>query len=416
MWCGAIRTVLIHLRRFDHSQTIAIPTESRAWEIYRFNDSLKRAIESELKLTRTRRPPPIKHPNDLLIHPQAVSLNPIDKLMITGYGKAAFRMYRRFSSSQFSDEFPFTPGRDFAGVVVDSGPQAILDSFPPGTPVMGATSPHTSSLGGGCLSDYILCPVGVVARRPEKLDPILAAAVSYAGLTAWAAICKAGMDPIRCPSDAPRRVLVTGASGPVGAIAAQLARISGASHVAVTAPSRVNAADLKSSLDVDEVILAPEMPCTDAKYDAIIDCVRPKILVTARDVSRCSNLRHFEFQEYYPLLRSLESSSSTSRYVSVNPPIFQFIDELGLSVGIGASLVSLAYANLCTLLCEHGSAPLRWAFFEPSRNRLEALANWLVQGQLHVPIEKVYSFEQVPEAFQKLSGGGNNGKIVIKFE
>lgn len=135
----------------------------------------------------------------------------------------------------------------------------------------------------------------------------------------------------------------------------------------------------------------------------------------ARDISRCLTSRHFEFQEYYPLLRNLESSSS-SRYVSVNPPIFQFIDELGLSIGIGTSLVSWAYANLHTLLSEHGGAPIRWAFFEPSGSRLEALANWLVQGQLHVPIEKVYSFDQVPEAFQKLSGGGNNGKIVIRLE
>lgn len=173
--------------------------------------------------------------------------------MLTGYGKTAFRVYHRFFSSQFSDEFPFTPGRDFAGIVVDSAPKAVLNSLSPGTPVMGATWPHTSSLGGGCLSDYIICPVGVVARRPEKLDPILAAAVSYAGLTAWAAVRKAGIDPIGCPPDAPRRVLVTGASGPVGAIAAQLARISGASHVAVTAPSRVNPADIKSSLSVDEV-------------------------------------------------------------------------------------------------------------------------------------------------------------------
>nr|CDS23403.1 reticulon 4 interacting protein 1 [Echinococcus granulosus] len=410
------RNLLVHIRRLQHNQTISIPSESRAWEIHRFNDSLECVLKSELKLTRTRRPPPIKRPNDLLIHPQAVSLNPIDKLMLTGYGKAAFQMFRRLSSSQSCNEFPLTPGRDFAGIVVDSGPRAALLSFPPGTPVMGATRPHTSSLGGGCLSDYILCPVGAVARRPERLDPVLAAAVSYAGLTAWEAVWKAGMDPNRRFSDAPKRVLVTGASGPVGAISAQLAKISGASHVTVTAPSRVEKTDLKISLRVDEVILAPEMPYVNVRYDAIIDCVRPKILAVTRDVSKCPDLRHFEFQEYYPFLRNLESSSSASRYVSVNPPVFQFIDQLGLSIGIGTSLASLAYANLHTLLAEHGSAPLRWAFFEPSGSRLKALADWLVQGQLHVPIEKLYTFDQVPAAFQKLSGGGNNGKIVIGLE
>ncbi|VDM31494.1 unnamed protein product [Hydatigera taeniaeformis] len=404
-----------HFCRFNHHQDIAISTESRAWEVYHFNGSLKGALENELRMTHTRRPPPIKNAGDLLIRPQAVSLNPIDTLMLTGYGNTVFRMYRRLFSGQ-TDEFPFTPGRDFAGVVVDYGPHAAPTPFLPGTPVMGATSPHTSSLGGGCLSDYILCPAEVVARRPDKLDPILAASVSYAGLTAWEAVCKAGMDPFKNRSSAPKRVLVTGASGPVGAISAQLARLSGASHVTVTAPSRINPTVLKGLLSVDEVILAPEMSRIDAKYDAIIDRVRPNVLVMARGVSKCPTSRQYEIQKYYPFIRNLESSSSASRYVSVNPPVLQFIDELGLFIGIGASLTSLAYANLYTLLSEHKNAPIRWAFFAPSRKRLEALANWLVQGQLHVPVEKVYSFDQVPAAFQKLSGGGNNGKLVIRLE
>lgn len=232
-----------------------ISTESRAWEIYRYAPNIDCVINKELRLTKTRRPPLITNPNDLLIHPQAVSLNPIDSFMLTGYGAEVFNRYRRFCSPNHpTDEFPFTPGHDFAGIVADAGPIAESESaFPPGTPVMGATEPHTSTLGGGCLSDYFVCPASAVARRPEKLDPIYAAAVSYAGLTAWAALHKAGINPIGHVEDAPKRVLVTGVTGAVGAIAAQLARLAGSSHITVTAPTRVKPGDLKSSLGVDDV-------------------------------------------------------------------------------------------------------------------------------------------------------------------
>ncbi|VDL60365.1 unnamed protein product [Hymenolepis diminuta] len=397
--------------RFHHKY---IPAESRAWEIYRYGPTLRCVLDKELHLTRTRRPPPITNPNDLLIHPQTVSLNPIDSLMLTGYGATVFHIYRRFFSSNHpADEFPFTPGHDFAGIVADSGPNVSYNlSFPPGTPVMGATMPHTSTLGGGCLSDYFLCPATAVAKRPEKLDPVLAAAVSYAGLTAWVALHKAGVNPIGHVEDAPKRVLVTGVTGAVGAIAAQLARIAGASHITVTAPPRVKPSDLKSSLGVDEIIYAPELPSPNAKYDVIIDCVRPEIL---KNPSKCPEWKHIEFQEYFPLLRNLESSNCHSRYVSVNPPLLQFIDQWGFLSGVGASLASLVYSNFQTLVSEHGTTPLRWAFFEPSGERLERLADWLVKGLLHVPIERVYDFEQVPAAFEKMAAGGNNGKVVIKL-
>ncbi|KAM7534374.1 hypothetical protein Aperf_G00000116161 [Anoplocephala perfoliata] len=398
-------------------QTTKVPAECRAWEIYRYGSTLKSAVGEELHLTRTRRLPPISNPDDLLIHPQVASLNPIDGLMLTGYGASLYKVVRRFvSSNQPSDEFPLTPGRDFAGIVVDSGPhRPSASAFPPGTPVMGATEPYSSSIGGGCLSDYVLCPAAAVAKRPEKLDPILAAAVSYAGLTSWAALDQAGVNPVGHVEDAPKRVLVTAVSGAVGAIAAQLARIAGAAHITVTAPARVKSDDLKSSLGVDEVLLAPELPSPDTKYDVIIDCVRPNILKKWAGM-KYPGMKHIEFQEFFPLLRNLESSTNSSRYVIVNPPLLKYIQQWGLLGGMGTSLASLVYSNFQALVSEYGNSPLRWAFFKPSGERLEALADWLVKGRMYVPVEKVFDFEQVPAAFEKMAAGGNNGKIVVKLE
>lgn len=115
-------------------------------------------------------------------------------------------------------------------------------------------------------------------------------------------------------------------------------------------------------------------------------------------------------------MRNLESSTRSSRYVIVNPPLLKFVQQWGLLGGLGTSFASLVYSNFQTLVAEHRRPPLRWAFFQPSGERLNALADWLVKGLLYVPIEKVYDFEQVPSAFEKMAAGGNNGKIVVKLE
>ncbi len=394
--------------RLHHHQVTTIPQETRAWQIHRFVPS---AVEKELHLTHTRRPPPITQPGDLLVHVDAASVNPIDSLMLSGYGAPSFHLFRKIFSDERPREFPLTPGRDFAGVVTESGP-LVSEAFPPGTPVMGATLPHSSSQGSGSLADYLTCPAHIVARRPEKLDPVSAAAVSYAGLTAWSALKCGGMDPLMRTSG-PRRVLVTGATGAVGAIAIQLARLAGASHLTATAPARAKESDLKAKLGVDEVIFAPELPPATTMYDVIIDCVRPPIYKEDQRTS-APEWKHIEFHEYFPLLRNL-ASSPVARYVTVNPPLLEFIDRWGFARGIGTSVASLLYSNFHTLVSEHAASPLRWAFFQPSGKRLQHLGEWVAQDRIYVPIEKVFPFNEAPQAFQKMNAGGNNGKIVLKF-
>lgn len=393
--------------RFRHSARafadLSVPQEMRAWEVHNFR--------SPLSLTRTRRPPPITRPNDLLVRVEAASINPIDKYMLRGYGASAFQLLRGIKSPEFSQEFPLTPGRDFAGVIVDSGP-SVSSKFPPGTAVLGATLPHTSSHGSGSLAEYVICDASAVARRPETVEVVKAAALSYAGLTAWSAIQMAGLDPAKHIHSSPKRVLVTGASGPVGAIAIQLARLAKASHLTVTCPARFSKTDIKSFLGADEVVFAPELPSADTKYDAIIDCVRPSIY--SEPFTSNPECRHLGFQEYFPLLRNLATSPG-SRYVTLNPPFLEFIDRWGVLQGTGVSLASLAFSNFHTLVSEHGSIPLRWAFFKPDGKRLQFLVDWLAQGQIRVPIDQIFPFDQVPEAFKKLENGPTNGKIVIKF-
>lgn len=151
---------------------------------------------------------------------------------------------------------------------------------------------------------------------------------------------------------------------------------------------------------MDKVIFAPDLPALNARYDVIVDCVRPPM-------SAELSLPHLQAETYCPLLSYLEPNCN-SRYVVLNPPLLAMTDKLGLPGGVGWSALSFLASSLASR-----SAAIRWAFFKPSGMRLRYLADWLAQGQIQVPIDSVFSFTETKAAFTKLDQRGNKGKIVV---
>ena len=66
--------------------------------------------------------PPIAK-NEVLVKIKASSVNPLDVMMTKGYGKEIFQIFRHLEHGEISYDidFPYTPGRDFAGIVVQAG-------------------------------------------------------------------------------------------------------------------------------------------------------------------------------------------------------------------------------------------------------------------------------------------------------
>ncbi len=91
---------------------------------------------------------------------------------------------------------------------------------------------------------------------PDGVDDGEALAYGVAGLAAWLALDKAQLAP-------GESVLVLGASGPVGAIALQLARLRGAGRVVAAARRAVDGADRFVALDSE--------PSFDEQFDVVID-------------------------------------------------------------------------------------------------------------------------------------------------
>jgi NADPH:quinone reductase-like Zn-dependent oxidoreductase len=153
------------------------------------------------------------------------------------------------------------PGQDHAGVVVKGAADGSGPSE--GTRVVGLAD-------GGAWSERVAVPSHRVAPLPEEVDFEQAAALPVAGLTALRALRTGG-------AVVGRQVLVTGASGGVGAFAVQLARIAGAEVTAlVSGAHRVAAAEgLAAHAVVTEVDEAA------GPFDVVLDGVGGKVMVDA---------------------------------------------------------------------------------------------------------------------------------------
>ena len=126
-------------------------------------------------------------------------------------------------------EPPFTVGWDVAGTVEALG--GGVTRFAVGDRVFGMPRfPREAA----AYAEYVTSPSRQLARTPEGLSDVEAAALPLAGLTAWQALVEtADVQP-------GQRVLVLGAAGGVGHLAVQIAKARGA-HVIGTARSAKHA-------------------------------------------------------------------------------------------------------------------------------------------------------------------------------
>lgn len=105
------------------------------------------------------------------------------------------------------------PGLEYAGEVVATGPQVTMHA--PGARVMGLVP-------GGAYAEYVCVPEATAMPIPASMEPVTAAALPEAFLTAWRALFLEG------GLQAGESVLIRAATSGVGQAAVQLAALAGA--------------------------------------------------------------------------------------------------------------------------------------------------------------------------------------------
>jgi NADPH:quinone reductase-like Zn-dependent oxidoreductase len=291
-------------------------------------------------LELTEAPTPDPAPTEVLVRAVAAGINPVDwKTRVRG---------------GFIGEPPFTVGWDVAGTVEAVG--MGVTRFAVGDRVFGMPRfPREAA----AYADYVTSPSRQLARTPDRLTDVEAAALPLAGLTAWQALVETA--DVRPGS----RVLVLGAAGGVGHLAVQIAKARGA-YVAGTARAGKHA--FLAELGADEAI----------------DYTAEDVAARVQDVDIVLAPFGEESSEALPALRD---------------------------GGVLVTLAGAAFASLRELA--GGRVQVRSVLVEPDRAGLEALAGLVEEGRLRPHVSRTFPLGEAAAAHELGETGRTQGKLVL---
>ena len=291
---------------------------------------------------------PTFQPNGVLVRVRAASVNPHDTIVRSG-------KLRIVTGSKF----PLGTGLDFAGEISAIGED--IHDFAVGERVWG-TVPVTGKHTTAAAAEYVAVPSARVARTPEKLTDVQAAALAVVGTTAFTALA----DKVKLKRG--ERVLVRGAAGGVGAAAVQLAHAMGG-HITALASARD--ADYVRSLGADEVLdYVTARPKDLPAFDVILDTAGASLESFRRRLA------------------------SEGRMVTVN-------------FGSASAMLSIGLSTL------FGSRRIRTFSADPMRREFDALALYIEAGTLRPEVGEVFPLEAISAAHTALETKGGRGKCVI---
>jgi NADPH:quinone reductase-like Zn-dependent oxidoreductase len=298
-------------------------------------------------------PKPVPGPGEVLVQIKAATVNPSDIKNVLGKMRIT--------------TLPRTPGRDFAGIVVQ-GPDTLL-----GKSVFGSGG----NLGfgrDGSHSEFMTVPENAVLPSPKGFSFDQSAAIGVAHLTAWSALIKAAK------LQAGETVLILGADGAVGSAAARIAHQRKARVLgAVRNASKITNAlpvDVWINLETTELSAGARAATNGKGADVVFD------LVGGAMFEKC--LAALAWRG-----RQVAISSSPDPRVS-----FSLVDF---------------YHNESRLL---GVDSLKLSF-EDAANILREMTPGFESGEFPPPAVETFPLARAPEIYRDMNEGRLKGKIVL---
>jgi len=293
-----------------------------------------------LQLLEVPRPEPA--PTEVLVRVTAAGVNPVDWKVRTAGGLLG--------------PPPFSVGWDVAGVVEALG--RGVTRFAPGDRVFGMPRfPREAA----AYAEYVTSPSRQLARIPEGLSDVEAAALPLAGLTAWQALVEtARVGP-------GTRVLVLGAAGGVGHLAVQVAKARGADVLGTARPEKHA---FLASLGADEAVDYTTGPLAGrvGDVDVVFDLVGPEAAEAA-----------------LPTLHD---------------------DGVLVTAASGSGLGPLRDAAA-------GRVRVIGILVEPDRAGLESLAALVAEGRLRPHVAETFPLADAARAHERGETGRTQGKLVL---
>jgi NADPH:quinone reductase-like Zn-dependent oxidoreductase len=313
-------------------------------------------------------PRPAPGPGELLVQVHAASVNPIDNMIPTGLFKAVLKF-----------ELPATLGSDLSGVVVEVG--SGVTRFKVGDAVFA----NIFDQGTGAIAEFAVVPERAAAHKPASLDFVQAASIPLVGLTSWQALSeRASLQP-------GQKVFIPAGSGGVGTFAIQLAKHLGARVATTTSTGNV---ELVRSLGADEVIDYKKQSFQDVLrgYDAVLGTVRGDTLEKSIGIVKPGGT-------VVSLVGPLDAAFARARRLNV------FL-----------TLVFGLMSRSITRLAKKKDVTYSFLFARPDGGQLAQIGQLIEAQRIRPVIDKVFPFEQAPQALSYLALGRSRGKVVVQMQ
>jgi len=285
-------------------------------------------------------PDPVAGPGEVLVDVHAASVNGADwKVRAGTYAPIA--------------RFPYVPGRDFSGVVAVLG--AGVTDLEVGDPVFGVVE----QVADGCYAEKLAIRSAIVARKPDGLSHVEAAALALIGLTALVSV----EDTLKLKRG--ETILIQGGAGGVAGFAVQLAKHIGARVITTASP--VNH-DYLRKLGADQIIdyTKEDFVKLASGCDAVFDTVGGDVANRAFAVLRPGGRAAF--------------------------------------IGSGATAPASPRSDVASLRPKVGR----------DRAHLERIVALVAQGAVRVPEIKIYPLSEAAAAHRVSEGRHLRGKLVFK--
>jgi putative YhdH/YhfP family quinone oxidoreductase len=288
-------------------------------------------------------------------------INYKDALAATGKGKILRR-------------FPLTGGIDVAGTVVESG----SDAFQPGDRVLANGSGLSETRDGG-YSEYLRLPDSILVPLAEGLSMREAMGIGTAGFSAAMSLYRMEQNGQR-PEMGP--IVVTGASGGLGAIAIDLLTQAGYEAHAIT--GKVEAFDWLERIGARQCISRHDLhwgqrPLETARWAGCIDTVGGDMLGgLTRVIEPWGNI----------------ACCGMAGGHGLNTTVFPLILR-------GVSLLGVSSTN-----CDIETRRLLW----------DRLANEWKPPHLDEIIENEVALDEMRPVFERLIDGGARGRSVVRID
>jgi NADPH:quinone reductase-like Zn-dependent oxidoreductase len=306
-----------------------------------------------LRVEEIDRPDPSA--DELLIEVEAAGVNPVDTYFRDG--------------SYEPVELPFTPGADFAGTVVETGP--AVERFDTGDRVYG------TGIGNGdfqgAYAEYATAPQDRVAELPDGAGVVQAGAAGVVACTAWRALVDlANLDPAES-------CLIHGGSGGVGHVAVQIAAAVNAGCLTTASPAYHDRLD-------------------ELGADAVFDYGREDLAdaIVEHSGGGVETILDHRLDDYLQFDTDVATVGATV-------------------VGIGENDPAPAFSNVAAARGKDVSYHMMSLFNAPDlRELLRGVAHLMEADALEVEVARSYGLDEADDAQRDVMADSFFGKLVIE--